>query len=158
MTTNDNNRPPTANEITAELLLRLQREMPRVWLYRNNRLDADVPMSGGRKRHVSAGINGQGDLSGIIGAHPDCICREHPPIFGETFTCPAPTHLRGVRIEAEVKADWKSGRDRQSPVQEAFEAKVLSMGAVYTLVDRIGWLNGKPDLSGVLVRLRELIG
>lgn len=150
-------KPPTANQITAELLLKIPQELPRVWLYRNNRIDADVPMGGGRKRHVSAGINGQGDLSGVIGPHPDCICRDAPPVFGKIFMCPAPTHLRGVRIEAEVKAKYKRGADVQSRVQEAFQAKMESMGAVYQLIDNIDWDCGKPDIRPVLEKLKALL-
>lgn len=150
-------KPPTANEITAELLLKVPREIPRVWIYRNNRIDADVPMGGGRKRHVSAGINGQGDLSGVIGPHPDCICWEHPPVYGITFMCPAPTHLRGVRIEGEVKAKYAKGKDVQSPVQQAFQAKIESMGATYRLIDNVDWLNGKPDISQVIEEIRNAI-
>jgi hypothetical protein len=151
-------KPPTANQITAELLLRVPREIPRVWLYRNNRIDADVPMGGGKSRHVSAGINGQGDLSGVIGPHPDCICWKNPPVYGQTFMCAAPTHLRGVRIEAEVKAKYKKGRDFQSPVQEAFQAKIEGMGAVYQLIDDIAWSAGKPDIAETLEKLRRAVG
>lgn len=122
-------KPPTANEITAELLLRVAREVPYVWLYRNNRVNAKAIGKGGRLRHVSAGIDGQGDLSGLI----------------------APT---GRRLEVEVKAEYSKGRDRQSPVQEAFQNRIESMGGVYLLVERIGWANGKPDVSAVVEVLR----
>lgn len=82
-------------------------------------------------RHVSAGIDGQGDLSGLI----------------------APN---GRRIEAEIKADYAHGRDRQSIVQQAFQKRIEAMGGVYLLVERVGWgANGKPDVSVVMEQLRE---
>ncbi len=115
-------------------------------------------MGGGKKRHVSAGINGQGDLSGVVGPHPDCICWKNPPVYGETFLCPAPTHLRGVRIEAEVKAKYRKGGDSQSPVQEAFQAKIEGMGAIYQLIDGIDWCDGRPSISATLGKLKQAIG
>jgi hypothetical protein len=157
MTTNDNNRPPNANEITTELLKRVQQELPRVWLYRNNRVNARAIGKGGRTRHVSAGIDGQGDLSGLVSAHPDCICEGCPPKYGEVFLCKAPIHLRGRRIECEIKAEYSHGRDRQSPVQEAIEVKITSGGGIYLLIDRVGWLNGKPDLYLALKKLEAAI-
>lgn len=124
--------PPTANEITTELLLRVSRELPDVWLWRNNRFVGEAVGSCGKKRHVSAGIDGQGDLSGVIGPN-------------------------GRRIELEIKAEYANGRDRQSPVQQAFQKRMQAMGAVYLLVERIGWgADGKPDVSLVMDQLRKV--
>lgn len=86
---------------------------------------------GGALRRVSAGIDGQGDVSGLI----------------------APT---GRRCELEIKADYVRGRDRQSPVQEAFQRRIEAMGGLYVMVERIGWgTNGRPDVSGVIEKLRD---
>lgn len=104
-------KPPTANQITAALLIEIPKRFPgRIWVYRNNRLEADAIGKGGRTRHVSAGINGQGDLSGVVTV-------EHA---GRKF---------GLRLEVEIKA----GRDRMSPVQMAFQSMILGMGSVYIL-------------------------
>lgn len=151
-------KPPTANEITDEMIRRISQELPRIWIYRSNRLNAPAIGRGGKKIRLSAGIDGQGDLTAVIGRHPDCECESRPPVTGEIFTCPAPYHLRGQRYDLEVKADYTSGRDRQSPIQEAFEIKLKFHGGEYLLVERIGWLNGKPDLSVLINSLRDAIG
>ena len=57
---------------------------------------------GGQQRRVSAGIDGQGDLSGLVA-----------PI--------------GRRIEVEVKA----GKDRLRPSQIAFREMILAHGGIY---------------------------
>ena len=150
-------KPPTAGQITDEMIRRIPEEISRVWIYRNNRLNANATGRGGKHIRLSAGIDGQGDLTAIIQAHPDCHCEENPPVEGETFTCPAPYHLRGQRWDLEVKADYGRSRDRQSPIQEAFELKLKKHGGEYLLVERIGWLNGKPDLSGLITFIREAI-
>lgn len=109
--------------------MRVSREIPNVWLYRNNRVG-----SGGTTRHISAGINGQADLSGLI----------------------SPS---GRRIECEIKADYFRGHDRQSPVQEAFERRIVGMGGVYVLVTGIIWTtesHPRPDVSEVIERLKKL--
>lgn len=101
-------------------------------MWRNNRFVGKAVGAGGKIRHVSAGIDGQGDLSGML----------------------APN---GRRIEIELKAEYERGRDRQSVVQQAFQKKVQSMGGVYLLVERIGWnADGKPDLSEVIEKLRNV--
>lgn len=124
--------PPTANEITTELLLRASQELPDVWLWRNNRFVGEAVGAGGKTRYVSAGINGQGDLSGIL----------------------APA---GRRIEIEIKAEYGRGRDTQSMVQQAFQKRVKSMGGVYLLAERIGWTSaGKPDVGVVMEQLRKV--
>lgn len=101
-----------------------------MFLWRNNRFVGKAVGAGGKVRHVSAGIDGQGDLSGVI----------------------APT---GRRVEVEIKAEYGRGRDHQSPVQQAFQRRMESMGGIYLLAERIGWTAvGKPDVSGVIERLR----
>ncbi len=151
-------KPPTANQITDELIKRIGAEMPRVWIYRNNRLNANATGRGGKNIRLSAGIDGQGDLTATIAAHEACVCEKQPPIYGRMFMCPAPYHLRGQRWDLEVKASYGRGRDRQSPIQEAFELKLKKHGGEYLLVERIGWKDGKVDVSGVLEALRNLIG
>lgn len=123
------NKPPTANQITAELLIRLPKEFPNVKVWRSNRIDAMAVGKGGKLRRVSAGINGQGDLTGI-----------------------APN---GKRIELEVKADYAHGRDKISAAQEAFCAMILGCNGIYILADHIGWSAGKPDISSVIEELRK---
>lgn len=96
----------TANEMTAELLDQIpKRFAARVW--RNNRVKAMAVGQGGKLRMVSAGIDGQGDITGII-----CLKQ------------------LGVRIELEIKA----GKDRQTPVQEAFQRMIENHGGIYILV------------------------
>jgi hypothetical protein len=57
----------------------------------------------------------------------------------------------------EVKADYAHGSDRISPAQEAFAAMILSNNGIYLVADHIGWLNGKPDITSVLEKLKESI-
>lgn len=56
-----------ANEITAALLIRIPEDFPQLRVWRNNRIKAMVIGRGGRMRMVNAGVNGQGDISGIAG-------------------------------------------------------------------------------------------
>lgn len=86
---------------------------------------------GGQLRRVSAGIDGQGDLSGLMGPG-------------------------GRRVEVEIKAEYVHGRDRQSAVQEAFQRRIETLGGIYLLVERIGWTSvGKPNVSDVIERLKS---
>ena len=94
----------TANEITATLLIEIPKRWPHVHVRRNNRLEATAIGKGGRKRHISAGIDGQGDIMGIIGP-------------------------RGRHLEIEVKA----GRDRIRVSQHAYRAMCESLGALYVV-------------------------
>lgn len=103
--------PPTANEITTELLLRVSKELPDVWLWRNNRFIGKAVGAGGKVRHVSAGIDGQGDLSGLA-------------------TVTANNKKIAVRVELEVKTH----NDRVRPTQEAFGRKIQRMGGIYFVV------------------------
>lgn len=61
MTTNDNNRPPSANEITAELLIRLPKEFPHSFSWRNN--TGAVKLD---NRFVRFGLKGAPDVLSVI--------------------------------------------------------------------------------------------
>lgn len=116
----------TANQITAALLIEIPARFPgRVWVYRNNRIEAKATGRGGRVRHVSAGINGQGDLSGIVSV-------------GE------PGQRKGLRLEIEVKA----GKDRMSPSQMAFSNLVTTMGGAYLVARDVDACLG--ELEGIV--------
>lgn len=99
----------TANKMTALLEDLLPKKFP-IWVWRNNRLNAPVIGRGGKIRRVNAGIDGQGDITGILTV-------EHA---GRFF---------GVRIEIEVKA----GTDRQSAKQKSFEHRLKKMGGCYII-------------------------
>jgi hypothetical protein len=109
---------PSANEITAQILLGVSKRFNgQIILWRNNRIDAMAVGRGGKLRKVSAGINGQGDITGIM---PD-----------------------GRRIEIEVK----TGKDRQSDAQAAFAKMIVAHGGIYIVardvnvcVDELGSL------------------
>lgn len=93
----------SANAITAAILLGVsERFRGQIVLWRNNRIDAMVKGRGGKMRRVTAGINGQADLTGIMAS-------------------------TGRRIEIEVKA----GKDRQSPEQCAFGLMIQKHGGLY---------------------------
>ncbi len=125
------NGPLTANDITAQLLIEIPKRFPgRVWVYRNNRLEAKAVGRNGKTRHVSAGINGQGDLSGILTV-------EHA---GRKF---------GVRIEIEVKATYAKGKDRMSPSQLSMRSTVQGLGGLYLLAE---------DVDGCLAELERACG
>lgn len=76
--------------------------MPNVVIWRNNRISAMATGAGGKLRRVDAGIDGQGDICGIIGPHG-----------------------RGLQIEI------KAGRDKMRLSQTRFRAMWLSHGGVY---------------------------
>jgi hypothetical protein len=102
--------PPTANKLTADLLIAIPQRFPHLRVWRNNRLNAMVTGREGKMRRVNAGVDGQGDISGVAGVSIGTV-------------------LAGVRIEIEVKA----GRDKQSDKQKAFEHLMRSHGAVYLI-------------------------
>ena len=95
---------PSANSLNAELLIAVPRVYPSIRLWRSNRIEAKAIGRGGRIRHVSAGIDGQGDLSGIIGP-------------------------RGIRLEVETKTT-----DRQRESQKNFQTMIEYAGGCYLLV------------------------
>jgi len=90
----------TANALTTAILAGItERGLGVCW--RKNRIDAMAAGRGGNMRRVSAGINGQADITGIL---PD-----------------------GRRIEIEVKI----GRDKQSPEQISFQRMIEKNNGVY---------------------------
>ena len=90
----------TANALTTAILAGItERGLGRAW--RSNRIDAMAVGRGGNMRRVSAGINGQADITGIL--------------------------IDGRRIEIEVKI----GHDKQSPGQLAFAAMIEDHHGVY---------------------------
>ncbi len=99
-----------ATNLTNALLTEIKREFPYIVLWRNNRLEANVIGRGGKVRHVSAGIDGQGDLTGIIGH-----CMKYDGI-----------NIAGKRIEIEVKI-----LDKMRPSQWAFKAMIEQHGGLY---------------------------
>jgi len=99
-----------ANRLTAQILLAVSREFPDVKLWRNNRVDAMAVGASGRMRRVKAGIDGQADLTGIIGGASIVYLKN-----------------RGNRLEIEVKA----GKDRARPSQLAFSQMIREHGGVY---------------------------
>lgn len=94
--------PLTANEITAALLIQIPQRFPNIRVWRNNRIDAVVLRRGGSKQKVSAGVDGQADLSGIVG-----------PL--------------GRRLEIEVKAC----KDRMRDSQKGFARMITDLGGIY---------------------------
>ncbi len=113
-------KPPTANQITAELLIRLPKEFPNSFSWRNNtgavKLDT---------RFVRFGLKGAPDVLAVI---------------------------RGRLYGIEIKGPG----DKQSVEQESWAHALETAGGKYLLVDHIAWLNGKPDISATLDRLKEL--
>lgn len=118
-----------ANKLTAELLIEIPKQVLNIRIWRNNRVDATLPGRNGILRRVQAGINGQGDISGIAG----------------------PT---GVRVEIEVKA----GKDRMSDIQKAFAEMILSHGGIYIVARSVEGciaelrlrLSLRPDIHATL--------
>lgn len=93
-----------ANRITADLLDELPKRYLRIRVWRNNRVKAMAIGRGGKPRMISAGIDGQADISGISG-----------PL--------------GRRVEIEVKA----GSDTLSEAQRNFRKMILSLGGIYVV-------------------------
>ena len=126
----------TANQITADLLLAIPKRFgDRIWLYRNNRLVADAIGKGGKTRKVSAGIDGQADLSGTLSV--------------EMRTRSGEPRIVCIRCEVEVKADCANGRrDELSVKQHAFRAKILKAGGVYITVRDVE--TGLAELAALL--------
>lgn len=119
----------TANEITAALLIEIPKKYGNVRVWRNNRIEANVVGRGGNMRHVSAGIDGQGDISGIARITD-----------GGTF---------GVKIEIEVKA----GRDRMRDTQLAFKKMIQDYGGIYIECRDVA--QALLDLEGEMERMRH---
>jgi hypothetical protein len=99
----------TANEITAQLLIEIPRRFNgSVIVWRNNRIKAMAKGRGGTMRMVSAGVDGQADLSGIAG-----------PV--------------GRRLEIEVKA----GKDQLSVEQIHFGQMIRKLGGIYLVARQV---------------------
>lgn len=97
----------SANPLNAALLIEIPRTFPETRLWRNNRVEAKAIGRGGRLRHISAGIDGQGDLSGI-----------HPVMIGSVRV--------GIRLEVETKTT-----DRLLETQKAFRDMIVGAGGIY---------------------------
>lgn len=91
------------NLLTKNLLAEIPKRWPRrVRVWRNNRVKTMAAGENGRLRMIDAGIDGQGDISGLAGP-------------------------RGRRLEIEVK----TGKDRLSEDQKRFRSMILSLGGIY---------------------------
>jgi hypothetical protein len=93
-----------ANAITAGLLEELPKRYQHLRVWRNNRVKAMAIGRGGRQRMISAGVDGQADISGIVGPF-------------------------GRRVEVEVKA----GKDPMSEDQKNFRKMILDLGGIYAV-------------------------
>jgi len=116
-----------ANALTAKLLIEIPARFPNIRVWCNNRVDAMLPGFNGRMRRVQAGIDGQADISGIVGPS-------------------------GKRLELEVKC----GKDRQSLEQIAFERMIRERGGVYVLV-AYQRDNGGMTMDGVVKWTLEML-
>ncbi len=101
-----------ANAITDYLRLILPTREPLLVVWRSNRLEATAIGAGGRKRRVSAGIDGQADIRGIYGDGKGC---KHD----------------GWCVEIEVKAPG----DKQRETQRVFEHMIQSHGGLYIICE-----------------------
>jgi len=90
----------TSTALTNDILLKIPQRFPDSRVWRNNRLVARDA-----KRTISAGVDGQADISGIL----------------------AP---KGKRLEIEVKF----GKDRSSDVQRNFGTMITRAGGIYIIV------------------------
>jgi hypothetical protein len=100
----------TANEMTSALLVQIPKRFPGARVWRSNRVDVMAQGRGGQLRRVKAGVDGQGDITGIF---PVATLGYAPPY--------------GLRIELEIKA----GRDKQSPAQKDFQKMIRAAGGIY---------------------------
>ena len=92
----------TANALTAEILAGIsERHLGVAW--RSNVVRAMAIGRSGKPRMISAGIEGQGDITGIL--------------------------IDGRRCEIEIKV----GRDQQSDKQKAFQRMIEKHGGVYVV-------------------------
>lgn len=124
----DDSQPMTANQITADLLIEIPKRFDAT-VWRNNRIDAMAIGRGGNLRRVSAGINGQGDITGIATIN---------------VMTPAGALPAGLRVEIEVKA----GKDRIRPSQMAFSFMITSRGGMYIVAH---------DVDGALQEFEEFL-
>jgi hypothetical protein len=120
----------TANQITSGLLIEIPKRFGgAVVMWRNNRIKAKAIGRGGALRMVSAGVDGQADLSGIAHVRYSGLKK-----------------IAGVRVEIEVKGP----RDRQSPQQRNFQQMIESHGGIYLLAR-----DAESALAELETRLRE---
>lgn len=101
-----------ANRITSDLLDEIPKRFPKIRVWRANVVKAMVIGAGGKPRMIQAGLEGQGDISGILGILAEGLTGER---------------RIGIRIEVEVKA----GKDRLRPEQIAFRNMILAHGGIY---------------------------
>lgn len=92
------------NNVTAALLIGIPERLRDVRVWRNNRFVGLAIGKDGRERLVSAGVNGQADISGIVGPW-------------------------GIRLEVEVKV----GKDKQNEDQKNFQAMIERLGGIYVV-------------------------
>ncbi len=121
----------TANQITAELLIEIPKRFSNIRVWRNNRVEAMVTGRGGRLRRVSAGIDGQGDVTGIIRVE-----------YGG--------RLFGVRYEGEIK----TANDRQRLSQKSFQLMLENCGGLYSLVTDVD--QGLKDIEEFLCQFQSI--
>lgn len=144
-------KPLTAKQITAEVLIGIPKRFPFIRAWRNNRIDAMAPGRNGTMRRISAGIDGQGDICGIIGQsiagatdrrriQSLRALAERPGTEAEgdlaeemleKFASRVYKTIGGRMLQIEVKATYVRGHDRMSPSQLAFRHMILSHGGVY---------------------------
>ncbi len=146
----DKVKPPTANEITAELLLRIPKAIPNALCWRQN---AGKGIGWGQVKAIRACLM-RGDCKGAL----EYLSR--PMSFGLPGSADV-VILAGPPLRfigCEIKADYDDGNrgDVQSPIQEAWAARISALGAHYILVEHIGWDRGKPDISKVLEELKKV--
>jgi hypothetical protein len=127
-----------ANDLTRDLIEAIVRRWPdTVNVWRQNRVEATAIRAGGRKGHISAGINGQGDITGLA------LVNVVLPSGGTTGV--------GVRIELEVKATHGKRKDSMRPTQLAFRAMAQKLGGIYLTAYSVE--QGVADLATALQAL-----
>lgn len=92
----------TTQQLGFDLTTKASERFPNMKLWRNNVVKAKAKNKDGSYRFVKAGLNGQGDYSGIMGP-------------------------MGRRVEIELKV----GKDKLSQDQEDFRAMILGCGGIY---------------------------
>ena len=98
-----------ANELNAALLIEIPKAFPGARLWRNNPLkNVEVTGAGGRKRRISSGIEGQGDLSGWLSVM-----------------------IGSVRVAIRLEIETKTKNDRMRESQTAFGSALTEAGGVY---------------------------
>jgi hypothetical protein len=97
-------------QLTADLLTEIPKRFPDVIIWRNNRVGAKAVGKNNKTRYIKAGIDGQGDLSGIAGPGG-----------------------RGRRIEIEIKGPT----DRLSAKQIGFRQMIVSHGGIYLVATSV---------------------